>query len=91
MSKNKKDTDNLTIADLTALTREQLVTMVGLRGAAIMKGAEADNLLMQAILGGSFTHRDFTQWNEAKEQILLAFGKDEADVLFPTGKGHRLN
>jgi hypothetical protein len=83
--------NNLTTADLGTLAKEQLIAMVGLRGATLQKGIEADNALMAAILSGSFTHEDFMRWNDAKIEILIQFGEAETAIIFPAGEGQRVN
>lgn len=84
-------TDQLTTADLTTLSKEQLIAMVEARGAALRRAGEIDSSLWTAVLGGSFTHKDFTAWGEAKEKLLLQFGQAETDILFPAGEGQRPN
>ena len=65
--------------------------MVAARGAALRQAGEIDSSLWTAVLGGSFTHEDFTAWAEAKEKLMLQFGEAETAILFPAGEGQRPN
>ena len=85
------DQQSLTTADLTTLSKEQLIAMIAVRGLAMRQAMNIDDTLWTAILSGSFTHKDFTAWYSAKEKMMLDFGQAETDILFPAGEGQRPN
>ncbi len=78
-------------ADLTALSHEQLVAMVAVRGEALMAFIEADNGILRRIKSGTLRAVDMRKADEAKRAALIKLGEEETAILFGRAGGPAVN
>lgn len=67
--------------DLMALSKEQLVEMVSLRGNALLAYVEADNVFREKIADGSLQDNDLAKLYDMKEAILIELGSREEALI----------
>lgn len=82
---------SMTNVDLNALSKEQLVAMVALRGEALMSYIEADKLLRQKIDAGKLVFEDMVRMEKTKEAALLKLGESETAIMFGASAGSAAN
>lgn len=67
--------------DLMALSKEQLVEMISLRGNALLAYVEADNVFREKIADGSLQDNDLSKLYDMKEAILIELGAREEALI----------
>jgi hypothetical protein len=72
--------------DLSALSKEQLIQLVQVRGQALQFGWEIDRRFTEKMTGPDFQASDFDAFVQEKQDLALKFGIVEEKIIGGTGQ-----